>query len=152
MTFNSKPFNGFLRLYIFHIEHTIRKHGLPYKKCDWKKTQGALVEAIINQKELRSVLDLVSFFLFLVFNSYILGPKISRDFFVYMYEESPRYSESGRRHWDDLISRCRNIISNKCTYHDIASAKPVPCRLYIFDANVKRILRDQDDVDDDVEK
>lgn len=131
----------FLQRYKFHIHFIIDRYGIPIKKEDWLKTQGKLITNIIDQHIfLKNRIDLINFFIFLIFNAYIIGPRMIRLFFVEIFDDSPRYSENGLRMWENLIENCTSILKRNVTYFDIIARQPVQARMDTFRRNVKRVL------------
>jgi len=101
---------------------------------------------ILTQKKISNELELLSMFVFLVMNMYVLGPRITREFFIHVFGHSPRISEKGMIDWEKLLTMSRALISDKnITYHDIIGNKPLTCKSYLFNSNIKRIYEQRSD-------
>lgn len=131
----------FSKDYAKHMHFIIDRYELPYEKRQWKKSQGMVINKIIDKNTINNNVELISFFIFLVCNSYILGPRIIREFFMHVYDQSPRYSEQGLIYWNELCGACKDVIQHSTvTYHDIIARKPITARNEVFEKGVKRIM------------
>lgn len=139
---NSTSISGFYNVYERHMKFVIQRYGIPVEPSAWLQTQGQLVAQILSSKRLRNDRDICLLFIFLVLNSYVLGTRIIRDFFVEVYDDTPRYSESGVDKWNALVQKCKLLLEKNITYHDIVGNKPLNARKQVFLQNLKRILID----------
>lgn len=124
-----------------HMDFVIKRYGLPVEPEDWLSTQGRLVRNILTHQNLANPEDHAVMFIFLVMNVYLLGPRIIREYFIHVHDETPKYSESGYQKWTLLQQLCEEIIRKGVTYHDIAAGRPVKARMEVFKSNLDRILK-----------
>ena len=125
--------------YSGHVRFVIRRYGIPVEESQWIETQGVLVGKLLNQCAIESADECAAFFLFLVMNCYALGPRIAREFFICMFEESPHFSENGIRKWNEITKHCRELIRKGTSYHDMIGAKPIRVTKETFEKNLERV-------------
>ena len=134
--------DGFRDQYKKQMKFLINRYCLPVEEDDWLETQGLLIETILRKNCLELNSEHALFFIFLVMNGYFLGPRIIREYFLFVEKESPRISERGCQKWQELIQYCKSLIDNGngITYHDIVGRNAIKVRMDYFDRNIDRIL------------
>lgn len=126
-------------MYERHVKFIIERYQLPVKEQDWISTQGVLLTDILKSERIINRRQLAIFWLFLVMNCYILGPRIAREFFLATTNETPNMSESGIQKWNNLNETCKELIQLHARYFDMVTGNAIEANLQTFLKNVDRI-------------
>jgi len=126
-----------------HLSFVKKRYSIPVDSADatdFRELYGVLVGDILRRGTLKSEQDVTTFFLYLTMNSYCLGTRIAREFFVEIFDDVPNESESGVRKWRALSDLLESCAERRLSYHDVIARKPVRVSSTYLRNNLERTL------------